>query len=370
MKTETIVIPAAPGSATTLTVHRFGEAGARPRIYIQAALHADEIPGMLTAQHLRERLQHLENEGRIAGEIILVPSANPIGLGQRVLGSHIGRFDLSDGVNFNRNYPYLVPAVAERVRDKLDGSAEANTRLIREALVAELEATPATNPAEHLKHALVRLAIESDVVLDLHCDSEAVMHLYTLTPTAEAFQPLAALLGAEAVLLATESGDHPFDEACSRLWHDLAEQFPEHDIPLACHATTVELRGEGDVTQEFAEADAAAIVDYLVIRGAITGNKPNVPEPRCEPTPLVASEPIVAPATGIVAFRRKPGERVRAGDVIADIVDPLTGAVTPAVTQSDGVLYARVAARFTGEGRRLAKVAGTTFQRAGKLLSP
>jgi hypothetical protein len=371
MKTEHIPIPAsAPGTATTLTVHRFGTAGSRPRIYMQAALHADEIPGMLTAHRLRERLHVLEGEGRITGEIVLVPVANPLGLGQRVLGSHIGRFDLSDGLNFNRNYPYLVPTVAERIKDGLNGDAEANVRVIREALVAELAATPATGAAEHLKRILVGLAIEADVVLDLHCDSEAVMHLYTLTPTAETFRPLAALLGAEAVLLATDSGDHPFDEACSRPWHELAERFPDHDIPLACQATTLELRGEGDVSHEYAEADAAAILDFLILRGAIRGETPNVPEARCEPTPLVHSEPIVAPATGIVAFHRRPGDRVCAGETIADIVDPLTGAVTPAVTHSDGVLYARVASRFTGEGRRLGKVAGTTFHRSGKLLSP
>ena len=51
------------------------------------------------------------------------------------------------------------------------------------------------------------------------------------------------------------------------------------------------------------------------------------------------------------------------------MIDPLTGTVTPVATQSDGVLYARVSTRFTGAGQRLGKVAGTTLQRSGKLLS-
>jgi hypothetical protein len=243
-------------------------------------------------------------------------------------------------------------------------------RRIREALVAELEASPASTPAEQLKKALVGLAIEADIVLDMHCDSEAVMHLYTLTPSAEAFEPLGALLGAEAVLLATESGDNPFDEACSRPWRELQERFPEAAIPLACHATTLELRGEADVSHAFAAGDAEAILAFLVLRGALAGEAPKIPPARCQPTPLAGSEPIEAPVTGIIAFHAKPGDRVKAGDRIADMIDPLSGAVTPVTTQSDGVFYARVLSRFTGAGRRIGKVAGITVQRTGKLLSP
>src|SRR3712207_6471063 len=127
MKTEQIPLsPLAPGAGLSLTVHRFGQGGARPRVYVQASLHADEIPGMIAAHHLRERLIALEAEGRVKGEIVLVPSANPIGLAQRVLGSHIGRFNLADGINFNRGYPDLVPKVAERIDGKLTGNGEAN----------------------------------------------------------------------------------------------------------------------------------------------------------------------------------------------------------------------------------------------------
>jgi predicted deacylase len=371
MRTDQIPLsPLAPGAALSLTVHRFGEAGARPRIYIQAALHADEIPGMLAAHHLRERLTRLEAEGKIRGEIVLVPSANPIGLTQRVMGHRVGRFDLSDGVNFNRGYPYLTSQVAERVKDRLGADPEANVRVIREALVTELDAWHAATPAEVLKKTLVGLAIEADLVLDMHCDSEAVMHLYTLTPSAETFEPLGALLGAEAVLLANESGDDPFDEACSRPWHELRERFQNCPIPLACEATTLEFRGEADVSHDLAAHDAQAILDFLVLRGAISGERPAVPPARCKPTPLEASEPVEAPVAGIIAFRTAPGATVKTGEIIADIVDPLTGVVTSIPAPSDGLLYARVLARFTGAGRRIGKIAGTTARRTGKLLSP
>ncbi|MGO4572162.1 deacylase [Microvirga sp. 2TAF3] len=369
MRTEQIALsPLAPGANLSLTVHRFGEAGARPRIYVQAALHADEIPGMIAAHHLRERLIALEAEGRIKGEIVLVPSANPIGLAQKVLGEPVGRFDLSNGINFNRGYPYLVPQVAKRIEGKLTKDGEANLHLIREALRAELVVCKTNNPADVLKKTLLGLAIDADIVLDMHCDSEAVVHLYTHTRSAEEFAPLSALLGSHAFLLADESGDDPFDEACSRPWAELADRFPDHPIPFGCHSTTLEFRGEGDVTHDLARADAAALVDYLILRGAIAGDHKTLPQALCAPTPLAASEPVPSPAYGIVVFKAEVGDRVKAGDVIAEIVDPLTGVVAPACAPTDGVMFARILLRFATEGQRLAKVAGTKVQRTGKLL--
>jgi predicted deacylase len=69
-------------------------------------------------------------------------------------------------------------------------------------------------------------------VLDLHCDNEAVLHIYSGTPLAAAIAPLSALMQSHATLLTTESGGEPFDEACSRLWWELAQHFAtRHPIP-------------------------------------------------------------------------------------------------------------------------------------------
>ncbi|MET0742365.1 MAG: succinylglutamate desuccinylase/aspartoacylase family protein [Microvirga sp.] len=369
MRTEQIALPSpAPGIGVALTVHRFGEAGARPRVYVQAALHADETPGMLVAHHLRERLAALEADGRIAGEIVLVPAANPIGLAQKVLGVPIGRFDLGSGRNFNRGYPYLVPGVAERVAGRLTGQADANVAIIREALAAEVEAWDISSPVDRLKGTLLGLAVGADIVLDLHCDAEAAMHLYTHTRMAGSFESLGALLGVHAFLTADVSGDDPFDEASSRPWPELAGRFPDHPIPVACEAATLEFRGEADVDHATARADSGALVDYMILRGIIAGPTPAVPAPLCAPTPLAASEPIVAPASGIIVFQAAIGERIEAGTIVAEIVDPTTGAVSEARTQAGGVVFARALVRFATQGQRIAKVAGSTAWRKGGLL--
>jgi uncharacterized protein len=362
--------PTTPGQALSLTALRFGTPGRGPKAAIQASLHADEVPAMLVAHHLRTLLAAEEAAGRVAGEVVLVPYANPIGLAQTLLGQHVGRFDQRDGTNFNRNVPDLGAATVAALQGRLGADAAANVALVREALREAAAALKAADPAADLKRLLLQLAIDADIVLDLHCDGEAVVHLYALTPQADIAAELGALLGAQAVLLATESGDSPFDEACSRPWLHVQQAFPEAALPLACFATTVELRGEADTAHATALADAQAIVTFLRRRGVLTGEMGLLPAPSCMATPLAGSEPVSAPVAGVVVFHQPVGARVQAGTPIADVVCPASGQVHTLHARSAGVLYARCSTRWAHAGKRLAKIAGMEPVRTGKLLSP
>ena len=359
-----------PGVSIELQSLHFGAAGQGPKATIQAALHADEIPGLLVAHHLRERLAALEAEGRIVGEVVLVPVANPIGLAQRVLGAVEGRFDLASGENFNRHYADLFDAVVRQVDGRLTADAARNVALIRAALREGAEALPARSTLESLRRTLLGLAIDADIVLDLHCDSEAVMHLYTETSVWPQVEPLARFLGARTALLADVSGDHPFDEACSTLWPRLAARFGGSAlVPSACVAVTVELRGEADVSHEWAARDAQAIVDYLGWQGVISGGPSELPAPQCEATPLAGSIPVHAPHGGVLAYLREPGAMVAAGERLADLIEPMTGLVTPLLSPVDGVLYARETRRFVPAGAGVLRVAGREALRSGNLLT-
>jgi predicted deacylase len=371
MQTHTVpLVSASPGLVHSLKVHRFGTPGAQPKAMIQAALHADEVPALLVAQSLREQLAALEDAGQMLGEVVLVPYANPLGLAQQLLGQHQGRFDLRDGTNFNRHVPDLSDAVAQAVQGRLGENPAENVALVRDALRQAATALTARHPVEDLKNKLLQLAVDADIVLDLHCDSEAVLHLYGLTPQADLCAELGALLGAQAILLATESGDSPFDEACSRPWFVVQQHCAPHPVPLACFSTTVELRGQADTSHALARQDAAALIEFLRRRGVLAGVPGPLPAPSCASTPLAGSEPLTAPCSGVVVFHAQPGAQLQAGAHVADIVDAETGALHPLHTQSAGVLYARVATRWATPGMRLAKVAGTALARTGKLLSP
>ncbi|MCE2970051.1 MAG: M14 family metallopeptidase [Burkholderiales bacterium] len=371
MREERLPLPAAaPGTAHQLTVLRYGPPAARPKAYLHAALHADELPGIVVLHHLRQTLAQLEEAGRLRGEVVAVPYANPLGLGQRLLGTPIGRFSLADGGNFNRHFPDLFGAVLPLVRDHLSTEADANVALIRQAAKDALAATEAPTVEQQLKRTLLALALDADLVLDLHCDGEALLHGYTLTDLAPAFDPLARLLGLRALLLADESGDTPFDEACSRLWLQLRQALPQHPIPLACAAATLELRGEANVAHDWGAADAQAIVSFLALRGLIDAPAPALPAAEYAPTALAASEPIHVAQPGVIVFTRPLGATLAPGDVLADVIDPDSGRATPVATRAGGLLYARCANRLAWPGKRIAKVAGTTLQRTGKLLSP
>ncbi len=363
------LVSASPGQHHSLQVQRFGTPGRGPKAMIQAALHADEVPALLVAQRLRVALAALEAQGQILGEVVLVPYANPLGLAQQVLGQHQGRFDLRNGINFNRLVPDLGAAAATALQGQLGTDAVANVALIRAVLRTAARRLLAVHPVEDLKHKLIQLAIDADIVLDLHCDAEAVLHLYALTPQSDIAEQLGRQLGAQAILLATESGDSPFDEACSRPWFTLSQQFAPLPVPLACFSTTIELRGQADTDHALAQQDAEALIDFLRLRGVIAGVPQRVPVALCKGTPLASSEPVTAPSAGVLVFHQSPGCTVAAGALIADLVCPDTGTVTPLHAVSAGVLYARIATRWATPGMQVAKIAGTTLARTGKLLS-
>lgn len=60
-----------------------------------------------------------------------------------------------------------------------------------------------------LKHRLLSLAYDADIVLDLHCDLQASVHIYTGTPLWPDAADLSAEMGAEVTLLAKIAGKKP-----------------------------------------------------------------------------------------------------------------------------------------------------------------
>lgn len=368
-----LLTPPVPGTTRELVSLHYGPADAGRKATIQAALHADEPPGLLVAFHLRGLLAELESAGRLRGEVVLVPMANPLGLSQRLLGRGLGRFEMASGENFNRLYADLSHAAFARLQDSLDGAELPGVAAVRAALLAAVEALPADSELASLRRVLLGLAIDADHVIDLHCDNEAVMHLYTTPPLWPTIEPLARLLGAEVCLLAEDSGGDPFDESCSMVWSRLNALLRQHGRdaawPLACAAVTVELRGEADVRHDYALADARAIVDYLRTQGYVDGDMPVLPALKRAPRPLQGSMPILTPVGGVLVHSVPLGREVRSGELIAEVVDPLSGVVTPLTSPVDGLLYARESGRVAHAGLRVAKVAGIEARRRGPLLS-
>jgi predicted deacylase len=351
------------GTTRSITVHRYGDAAARPKAYIQAGLHADEIPGMLSAHHLIARLDEADRRGAICGQIIVVPVVNPIGLDQYFAGRLFGRSSLEQGRNFNRGFADLVETVIPRLEDRLGSDPAGNVALIRASLLDALAGLCPANDLQELRRTALGMAIDADFVFDLHCDLESLMHMYTSEELWPDAMDLAAQLGCRAVMLASDSGGDPFDEACSMPWWKLRAHFGDRfPIPNACLSATIELRGKSDVEDGLAAADADNLFRFLQRRGLVAGHPGPVPPLRCAATPLSGVDRLIAPVPGVLAFRRQIGDLVQAGDVIADIVDPTADdprtARTSLVTRTSGILWSRNQTKMAVAGETVAAIAG------------
>lgn len=357
------VLPSASlGTQRTIKAHHFGETGARPKVYLQAGLHADEWPGFLVLNTLIKHLKKADEAGLIQGEIVIVPVANPIGLAQNFHGYIPGRFSFSDGGgNFNRNWPQIGKKVEKRIKESVTGDLEANISLVRDAIREELVLLPEMTELQGMKKTLLALSMDADEVLDLHCSGEAGMHGYLPQEFESHFKPLLALLGAKVGLSELETGAASFDETNVSVWRDLKAHYA-HLIPWGCRSMTVELRGENDISDDVAEQDAKALFDYLVLRGVVQGDMPEIDGSEVIYYPLDAMDLVKAPCAGIVCYSKKIGDEVEEGEVIGEVVNLMEDDVTesryPLIARTNGVLFARVQRRLVMCGESIAKIAG------------
>ena len=372
-RTDHSLLSPSLGVHKTVTSLHFGTPGASPKVYIQASLHAEELPGMLVAHHLRKLLTQADQNGDVTGEVILVPVANPIGLAQRLDHKPMGRFELDTSENFNRHYPDLAKSVEPMVASTVGPDAQANVALVRAAMRQFLNSWTPDTELQSLRKTLLTLAVDADVVLDLHCDCEAVLHMYAEEACWPPLEPLAHFLQCEAVLLAKKSGGGPFDECLSGAWWQLQQSLQSQGItapiPQACSTTTIEFRGEADVDHTVASQDANALWAFLQHAGAVRSTVPVVvPPSRCQATPLAGSETLTSAVPGLLVFVAAVGQQVQVGDLIAEIIDPTNDTTHAIVAGVAGVFYARVRERYVTAGGEVGKIAGAIPFRTGELL--
>lgn len=355
------LLSSSPGAARHLKIHRIGVLGARPKAYLQAALHANEIPGLLILHHLLGRLLAADAAGEVWGEVVVVPFANPIGLADNILGNPMGRLSLDRGQNFNRGFLDLAPLLIQRLENRLSSDPAANTAIIRDAMIETLEARPARTEVDHLRLTLLRLAVDSDYVFDLHSEEEALFAIIVGPWTWPALRDFAADMQSDTVFIS----DSPplFETACSKPWHDLATHFgPSRPVPQACLAATLELRGVASVEDSLAAQDAAGLFRFLQRSGIVAGD-PGVPRPlRGEAISFRGVEFVRAPSAGVVVYHGELGNRVAKGELLAEIVDPdadhpSRGRVAVR-SGSSGILFGRRHTMFVRPDDTVAKVAG------------
>lgn len=353
----------APGSQTTLYSYTAGPADAPVKVHLQAALHADEQPGTMALHHLLPMLREADAKGQLRARFVVFPSVNPLGLATHSLRNHIGRYDMATGLNYNRRWPDLYPAVEAAIAGRLTDDPKANVAMIRAAVRDWIDAQRPVSAAQDLRLAVLRSAHDADIVLDLHCDSDSLKHIFTSPELMPGLQDLADWMGVAATLTAEDSGGGSFDEVLPQLYRKAARANPDKPVPVASETATLEYRGQADTFDKWGLEDAKGLYGFFAARGLIDADPGPRPQPVPAATPFDATEVLRAPGPGLLAYRVELGERVGKGQPIADLI-AMDGPEaflkrTPIVSGADGFVLSRSLAKYAARGAGIAKIVGT-----------
>jgi predicted deacylase len=337
------------------------------RVYIQASLHADELPGLLVCHHLIKLLDGAAERGQIRKQITIVPYANPIGLNQVIQGKHFGRFSLLTGTNFNRNWMDVADAVAKGVEGQLKcDDAKANTAIIRKALYEEADKITSNKSEVIWKKELYKKACTASVVLDLHCDLTACLYMFTHDRLWPQMADLAASLGTSCNLLASDSGGNAFDESYSDTWSKLIARFPQFPVEVGSHAVTIELRGSDDVYDDLASKDAKNLYSFLVRRGFVEDDSVLALSPDVlasqKGLPYSGTDLMEVTAPGILAWKVNVGDTVKKGDLLGEVVniEDVDAPRIPFIARVNGIVFSIHHHKLAVPGEDVIAIAGET----------
>jgi hypothetical protein len=121
------------------------------------------------------------------------------------------------------------------------------------------------------------------------------------------------------------------------------------------------MRGRIDVQDDLAMRDANNLVKFLIRRGVLAGDPGRRRTSRIRAVaPLQALAQIRSPIAGVAVFRHKPGDVVRRGTKLADVVDPCAGnhiqARHSVKSPTAGLFFSRNLSRFVRRGQSFCKI--------------
>jgi predicted deacylase len=270
-----------------------------PVLYVQAVSDGDELNGLRVVQALLARLQ----PDILRGAVVAVPVANP---GAFAAGLPA---DPRDGRKLNRCFP----------------------------------GQPEGSVTERLAHALFHeLVLACDLVLDLHQNGSVPM-----VPEVRVRTGRRGPKHAECLELAMAFGlPHILDQQGPA--GQLARAAPARGIP----AVDPELGGNQGIAAEAVELGLRGVWNVLR-RWDMVAGEPESAEPPFIARGLLA---ILAPAGGVVDWRAQLGQRVAAGQPVAQVVDVFGESAVEVVAPGDGVLWSRHPEAAVARGATLGAV--------------
>ena len=322
-------------------------------------------------------LETADKLGKLNAEFFVFPMVNPIGMAQIYNHRHSGRFDFSTGINFNRNWPDLAECIISEdgeIIKNLTQDVEENKNKVLSAVEKWISNQKPITALERLRLEIIKIAVGCDVVLDLHCDVQALNHIYIVPQLMPEYQDLADWMGSYVTLTAENSGGGSFDEIWPRLWIDMQRRCPDKPIPKPVLSATLEYRGLVDVEISLNRKDAENLMGFFSSRGFVNSITDNTCSPMPPALPFNATQIIKSEVTGLVCYEVQLGQDVTEGELIANILlldGPEAYRVkVPIYAGTSGIVFSMMLQKYIWRGQPIAKIAGKAAlsERTGVLL--
>jgi len=325
------VVQLASGDRLSLQVYQFQGAIPGKKAYLQSNLHGAEISGNAVIYQLIEFLRSLDSS-QLSGEIWLVPVCNPVGVSQRSHHFSPGRYNLYDGVNWNRIFWDY-----EKQGEDILGFANSHIHLdgdtvklnYRKAIalsfvkeLAKINAPSCRPYSELYRYQLQSLCLDADYVLDLHSSTnQSLDYLYCFNYREESAK---AFLLDRAILFDEYDGD-AFDEAFIKPWLALEKILAQlgRAIKFDVEAWTLELGSGMEMNPESVANGLRGIKNYLASKGLLKLDGFPLPETAAHQVIFTRNNSVIkyyAPAGGMIQNRVQLGSYVKKGDRLYQIL--------------------------------------------------
>ncbi len=313
------------GAILPIHAYTFTGSTSGPTIYLQANLHGPEILGTAVLGKLITRLEEMND---IPGKVIIVPCANPIGVQAVAYNSHIGRWNLHNGINWNRIFTtHLEWKSLEEQKDYYQ------SELIQPNLSIERK----------LAATLKLLSWEATHVIDIHTTgSENEPHLFTFEETNEIF----SYLGAKVHLILTkEYASGAFDESHVIPFLDT---LPKDIIPKVC---TWEVHNHSQIDDSVVSERFHQLWNCL---NNIWGYEKNVNRHNPSVFPAKNATQLVASVAGYYSWQKQIGATVKTDEVYATVYQPWHNQTLSVKAEREFILVGKYGIGAIAEGEQIA----------------
>ena len=320
-KNYIVVAQNASGRNLNVPVYTFEGSMPGPTVYIQSSIHGAEVQGNTVIYHI---LKSLQSEP-LKGKVVLVPNCNPVGSNLKSGEYTLGRFDPINGTNWNRGYYFdgdLVRKFSETIsaEESISSIKRRFRELMKQRIEAKLNDDWGVGLAQRLNLKLQQIALDADIVIDLHNGPTATRHMYVPEFAKEA----ATLFNIPHVILIPNKFAGALDEATFCPWWTLQEILEnrfDRQIDFQIEAFTLEMGSQEVINFEEGLEDAKGVLAYLNTRGSFDGSLFRPSQMSRIAVYLKDYKIMYSNFGGMVEYLAKPGQKIKQGKVMARVLN-------------------------------------------------